>query len=71
MANNGVLMKPYLVQKVTAPDLSAVATTTPTPLSTAVTPTQAAHLQAMMTSVVQSRSAPPTPPPGPRPPGGS
>jgi peptidoglycan glycosyltransferase len=54
VANDGVLMKPYLVQKVTAPDLSAVATTTPTPLSTAVTPTQAAHLQAMMTNVVQS-----------------
>jgi peptidoglycan glycosyltransferase len=54
VANNGVLMKPYLVQKVTAPDLSAVATATPTPLSTAITPTQAAHLQAMMTSVVQS-----------------
>ena len=54
VANNGVLMKPYLVQKVTAPDLSAVATTTPTPLSTPVTPTQAAHLQAMMTSVVQN-----------------
>jgi peptidoglycan glycosyltransferase len=54
VANNGVLMKPYLVQKVTAPDLSAVATTIPTPLSTAVTPTQAAHLQTMMTSVVQS-----------------
>ena len=54
VANNGVLMKPYLVQKVTAPDLSAVATTTPTTLSTAVTPTQAAHLQAMMTNVVQS-----------------
>ena len=71
VANNGVLMKPYLVQKVTAPDLSAVATTTPTPLSTAVTPTQAAHLQAMMTSVVQSPWAPPTPPPEPRSPGGS
>ena len=54
VANDGVLMKPYLVQKVTAPDLSAVATTIPTPLSTPVTPTQAAHLQTMMTSVVQS-----------------
>ena len=54
VANNGVLMKPYLVQKVTAPDLSAIETTTPSPLGTAVTPTQAAHLQAMMTSVVQS-----------------
>jgi peptidoglycan glycosyltransferase len=54
VANDGVLMKPYLVQKVTAPDLSAVQTATPAPLGTAVTPTQAAHLQAMMTSVVQN-----------------
>ncbi len=54
VANNGVLMKPYLIQKVTAPDLSAIQTTTPSPLSTAVTPSQAARLQAMMTSVVQS-----------------
>jgi peptidoglycan glycosyltransferase len=54
VANDGVLMKPYLVQKVTAPDLSAVQTATPSTLSTAVTPTQAAHLQTMMTSVVQS-----------------
>jgi peptidoglycan glycosyltransferase len=55
VANNGVLMKPYLVQKVTAPDLSTVQTATPSPLGTAVTPTQASHLQAMMTSVVQSQ----------------
>ena len=54
VANNGVLMKPYLVQKVTAPDLSAIQTATPSPLVTAVTPTQASHLQAMMTNVVQS-----------------
>ena len=56
VANNGVLMKPYLVQKVTAPDLSAVQTATPSTLSTPVTPTQAAHLQAMMTSVVQNQA---------------
>jgi peptidoglycan glycosyltransferase len=54
VANNGVLMKPYLIQKVTAPDLSAVQTATPSPLSTAVTPTQAQRLQSMMTNVVQS-----------------
>lgn len=54
VANNGVLMKPYLVQKVTAPDLSTVQTATQSPLGTAVTPTQASHLQAMMTNVVQS-----------------
>ncbi len=41
VANNGMLMKPYLVQKVTAPDLSAIQTTTPSTLGTPLTPTQA------------------------------
>ena len=54
VANNGTLMKPYLVQKVTAPDLSTIQTTTPSTLGTPLTPAQAQHLQAMMTSVVQS-----------------
>jgi len=54
VANNGTLMKPYLVQKVTAPDLSTIQTTTSTTLGNPITPAQAQHLQAMMTSVVQS-----------------
>ena len=54
VANDGTLMKPYLVQKVTAPDLSTIQTTTPATLGNPITPTQAQHLQAMMTSVVQS-----------------
>src|SRR6202035_3784328 len=54
VANNGTLMKPYLVQKVTAPDLSTIQTTSPTTLGNPITPTQARQLQAMMTSVVAS-----------------
>ncbi len=54
VANDGTLMKPYLVQKVTAPDLSTIQTTTPATLGNPITPTQAQHLQAMMISVVQS-----------------
>ena len=52
VANNGTLMKPYLVQKVTAPDLSTIQTTSPATLGNPITPTQARQLQAMMTSVV-------------------
>jgi peptidoglycan glycosyltransferase len=54
VANDGTLMKPYLVQKVTAPDLSTIQTTSPTTLDNPITPTQARQLQAMMTSVVAS-----------------
>jgi penicillin-binding protein A len=54
VANDGTLMKPYLVQKVTAPDLSTIQTTIPATLGNPITPAQAQHLQAMMTSVVQS-----------------
>jgi peptidoglycan glycosyltransferase len=56
IANNGVLMKPYLVQKITAPDLSSLETTTPTTFSTAVTPAVASDVKRMMISVVQSPS---------------
>ena len=33
IANHGTLMKPYMVNKVTAPDLTALSTTQPTVLS--------------------------------------
>jgi peptidoglycan glycosyltransferase len=56
IANNGTLMKPYLVNKVTAPDLTAVSTTTATPLSHPVTPTVAGEVKQMMISVTQSPS---------------
>lgn len=54
VANNGTMMKPYLVQKVTAPDLSAVQTATPATLANPITPAQAGNLKQMMISVVQS-----------------
>jgi penicillin-binding protein A len=53
VANNGTLMKPYLVQQATASDLSTVDSTNPTTLSKPVSPTVAGYLQKMMTAVVQ------------------
>jgi len=52
VANRGVLMKPYLVQEVRAPDLSVLDSTQPQELSTAVSPQTAAALSQMLTSVV-------------------
>ncbi len=51
IANNGTLMKPYLVDKVIAPDLSTVSSTTPTVLSQPVTPTVAGYVKQMMIQV--------------------
>lgn len=56
IANNGTLMKPYLVNKVTAPDLTAVSTTTQTALGHPVTPGVANQVKQMMLSVTQSPS---------------
>jgi penicillin-binding protein A len=53
IANNGTLMTPYMVQKVTAPDLTPLETAQPTPLSQAVTPGEAANMSQMMVSVVK------------------
>ncbi|HEV3294476.1 MAG TPA: penicillin-binding transpeptidase domain-containing protein [Streptosporangiaceae bacterium] len=53
IANNGNLMTPYLVQRVTAPDLTPLVTAQPTSLSQAVTPSVAAQVARMMVSVVQ------------------
>ena len=54
VANNGTLMKPYMVQKVTAPDLTTLATTTPTTLSHPVTPTLATNVTGDDDQVTQS-----------------
>jgi peptidoglycan glycosyltransferase len=54
IANNGVLMKPYLVQKIIAPDLTSLETTGSTTYSTPVTPAVASDVKRMMISVVQS-----------------
>jgi peptidoglycan glycosyltransferase len=53
IANHGALMRPYLVQQITASDLSTVQTTTPTMLQQAVSPTVASEVGQMMLAVVQ------------------
>jgi peptidoglycan glycosyltransferase len=53
IADNGTLMKPYLVQQVTASDLSVVQTTHPSVMSNPVSPTVAGYVKQMMTAVVQ------------------
>jgi peptidoglycan glycosyltransferase len=52
VANRGVLMAPYLVQEVQAPDLSVIDSAQPRELGTAVSPQTAASLAQMMTAVV-------------------
>ena len=53
VANNGVVMTPYLVRQITAPDLSPLDTTQPDQFSRATSPEVAAQLQEMMVSVVE------------------
>jgi penicillin-binding protein A len=52
VANNGTLMKPYLIQQVTASDLSIVSQATPTVLSQPISPAVASYEQQMMRAVV-------------------
>jgi peptidoglycan glycosyltransferase len=54
IANDGVLMDPYLVSMVQAPDLKPLQTTKPEVLSTPLTPEHAAALQEMMAVVVNN-----------------
>jgi peptidoglycan glycosyltransferase len=54
IANGGVVMKPYLVAKTLAPDLSTLSVTGPSELSRAVTPHVAAVLTSLMERVVSS-----------------
>lgn len=54
IANDGVVMKPYLVSEIEAPDLQVLDKTKEEPLSTAVTPEVAAQLRAMMVGVVDA-----------------
>ncbi|MGH3181195.1 MAG: penicillin-binding transpeptidase domain-containing protein, partial [Streptosporangiaceae bacterium] len=53
IANHGTLMKPYLVQQVTASDLSTVQTTSQSVLRQSVTPAVAGRVGQMMRAVVQ------------------
>lgn len=52
VANNGTVMKPYLVSQVTSADLSTVDKTRPQQLSQAVSPQVAGELKSMMAAVV-------------------
>jgi peptidoglycan glycosyltransferase len=54
IANGGILMKPYLVQELIAPDLAVIDQTKPTEIRQAVTPQVATELTQMMESVVNS-----------------
>jgi peptidoglycan glycosyltransferase len=53
IANNGTLMTPYMVQKVTAPDLTPLESAQPAPLGQAVSPGVAANVSQMMVNVVK------------------
>jgi peptidoglycan glycosyltransferase len=54
VANDGTLMKPYLVSQVQAPDLTVIDKTDPEELSTPISPEVAGQLTQMMTSVVNN-----------------
>ncbi len=53
VANGGVLMKPYLIQQVTASDLSVLQQAAPEQLSTPISPTVASYEKQMMLAVTQ------------------
>jgi peptidoglycan glycosyltransferase len=54
IANGGVVMRPYVVSRITAPDGSTVSSTKPHVLSRAISPKTAAELTTMMEAVVRS-----------------
>ncbi len=54
IANNGTVMRPYLVDEVRGTDLSILNKATPIPLSQAITPQVAHQLTQMMVGVVQN-----------------
>jgi penicillin-binding protein A len=54
IANNGVVMQPYVVAQTRAPDASVLSTTTPRALGRAVTPRVAAQVTSLMELVVSS-----------------
>ncbi len=55
IADNGTLMKPYLVQQVTASDLSVIQPARPSVLSQPVSPAVAGYVKQMMIAVVQQQ----------------
>ena len=52
IANDGVVMRPYLISQVLGPDLSVLQKTTPQQLSRAMSPANATLLRSMMVDVV-------------------
>lgn len=54
IANNGVVMKPYLIANVLASDLSSIETASPSQLSVATSPEVAHQVRDMMVEVVNS-----------------
>jgi peptidoglycan glycosyltransferase len=56
IANNGTLMKPYLLKSVQAPDLTQIASTTPSVLSQVTSPQVASNIAQMMVQVTQNPS---------------
>jgi peptidoglycan glycosyltransferase len=54
IANNGIVMNPYLVQEVRAPDTSVLDSTRPSEFGRAVSPQTAATVAQMMTAVVDT-----------------
>jgi peptidoglycan glycosyltransferase len=54
IGNGGVVMRPYLVDRTLAPDLSTLSTTHPSELGQAVSPQVASELSQMMEGVVSS-----------------
>jgi tRNA A-37 threonylcarbamoyl transferase component Bud32 len=57
VADNGTLMKPYLIQQVTASDRSVISQATPSMLSQPITPAVAAFEKQMMVAVVTNGTA--------------
>lgn len=57
IANNGVVMSPYLVSQVLGPDLAVLKQSEPTEYSRAMSPTSSAALLSMMETTVQSGTA--------------
>jgi len=57
IANGGTLMKPYLIQQVTASDLAVVQSTAPSALSQPVSSAVANNVKQMMVAVVQQGTA--------------
>ncbi|MGZ4452946.1 MAG: penicillin-binding transpeptidase domain-containing protein, partial [Nocardioides sp.] len=64
IANHGVVMRPYVVDRITSSDLDVLDQTNPTELSTAVSPRTAGMLTQMMTSVVDQGTGTPARIPG-------